>query len=253
MCLMGLVGRMVMKVFKGPRQRAAVGVVIAAAVIAASTGAASAATVVVERGQTLTSLASSHDTTVSALAALNKLGNPNYIQVGQRLSLPDSVSGGPSSSAPSSSALPSARLDSGIAVPSPAARARYLPLFERWAAAYHVPASLLEALTWWESGWQPNVVSSTGAIGIGQLEPSTIRFVRDTLVHDPHLDPRSAPQNIQMSSAFLAYLMASTHGRPDLALAAYYQGLASVRKHGVLPGTRNYVIGIMRYQRLFSL
>lgn len=46
------------------------------------------ATYIVQRGDTLSRIARSHDTTVSALAAANNIQNPNRIYVGQRLVIP---------------------------------------------------------------------------------------------------------------------------------------------------------------------
>ena len=104
---------------------------------------------------------------------------------------------------------------------------------------YGVPRDLLEALTWLESGWQNDVVSSTGAVGIGQLMPATVDLVNDVLLHTS-LDPRHADDNIRMSARYLKFLLDRT---PDssTALAAYYQGLASVQRNGVWAPTATYV------------
>jgi soluble lytic murein transglycosylase-like protein len=122
-------------------------------------------------------------------------------------------------------------------------RMRLLPFFERWAAACDVPPSLVEATCWWESGWQTGVVSDTGALGVCQIEPATAQTVRG-LLDDQRLDPRSASDNIEMSAAYLRWLLDNTGGRRDLALAGYYQGLTSVQEHGILASSRPYVAGI---------
>ncbi len=49
---------------------------------------AGGATYTVRRGDTLSSIASRHGTTASAIARVNGLANPSYIYVGQRLSIP---------------------------------------------------------------------------------------------------------------------------------------------------------------------
>jgi soluble lytic murein transglycosylase-like protein len=122
-------------------------------------------------------------------------------------------------------------------------RLQLLPLFRRWAAVCAVPAALVEATCWWESGWQEDEVSDTGAVGVCQIEPDTTRAVR-ALLGDEALDPRSASDNIEMSAAYLRWLLDQTGGRQDLALAGYYQGITSLREHGVLPVSRPYVAGI---------
>ena len=67
-----------------------------------------------------------------------------------------------------------------------------------------------------------------------QIEPSAAETVR-RLLDDANLDPRSPADNIEMSAAYLRWLLDETGGRQDLALAGYYQGLTSVAAHGSCP------------------
>ncbi len=122
-------------------------------------------------------------------------------------------------------------------------RLRLLPVFRQWAAECSVPAALVEATCWWESGWQQDEVSVTGAVGVCQIEPAAAETVR-RLLDDATLDPRRAADNIEISAAYLRWLLDQTGGRQDLALAGYYQGITSVEEHGVLPVSRPYVTGI---------
>jgi soluble lytic murein transglycosylase-like protein len=122
-------------------------------------------------------------------------------------------------------------------------RLKLVPVFDLWARRCGVPVSLVEATCYWESGWQAEVVSVTGAVGVCQIEPATATTVRG-LLSDTRLDPRTPADNIEMSAAYLRWLLDQTGGRQDLALAAYYQGLASVQRHGILAVSRPYVAGI---------
>jgi soluble lytic murein transglycosylase-like protein len=122
-------------------------------------------------------------------------------------------------------------------------RLALLPVFRHWASVCALPASLLEATCWWESGWQEAAVSVTGAVGLCQIEPAAAETVRG-LLDDGALDPRSSSDNIEMSAAYLRWLLDETGGNRDLALAGYYQGLTSVREHGILAVSRPYVSGI---------
>ena len=47
-----------------------------------------------------------------------------------------------------------------------------------------------------------------------------------------------------MSAAYLRWLLDETGGSQDLTLAGYYQGLTSVREHGILTVSKPYVAGI---------
>jgi soluble lytic murein transglycosylase-like protein len=123
------------------------------------------------------------------------------------------------------------------------ARLQLLPVFRQWASVCALPDALVEATCWWESGWQQDVVSDTGAIGVCQIEPDAAQTVRG-LLGDAALDPRLASDNIEMSAAYLRWLLDQTGGRRDLALAAYYQGPTSVKEHGILAASRPYVSGI---------
>jgi soluble lytic murein transglycosylase-like protein len=131
------------------------------------------------------------------------------------------------------------------------ARLALRPTFRSWARAYGVPAELVEALTWMESGWQSQVVSATGAIGIGQLEPYTVTFICQQLLHTS-LDPRNAAQNIRMTTAFLHNLLVETGGNVPLAIGAYYQGLASMQQRGPLPWTRVYIADVLGLTKSFA-
>jgi LysM repeat protein len=206
-------------------------------------------TVVVGRGQTLTAIAAANGVSVSALVAANKISNPNRVLAGTRLVVPG-VAG--SAMALASYTVPS-RGTGGLPAKLAAnpGRLALRPAFQSAAARYGVPVSLLEALCWWESGWQSAIVSSTGAIGVCQIEPYTATFV-DRYLAGAALNPQVAEQNIAIGAAFLASLLRATGGDVGQAVAGYYQGLQSVRQRGMLPATANYVHGIEAYAAIFS-
>ena len=204
--------------------------------------AAAPTSVVVRLGDTLTSIASRYQTTVAALVATNHLTNPNMVMAGTRLTLPAPPlppgwePGGP---------LPA----SLVSHPD---RVALRPSFLRAASQSGIAPSLLEALCWWESGWQASVTSSTGALGLCQIEPSTVNYARTTLLHNAALNPMSAPDNITMAAAYLHDLTVRDGGNVRTAVAAYYQGLSSVEQSGMQSGTKVYVSGIFSYAALFA-
>jgi LysM repeat protein len=207
-------------------------------------------TVVVRTGDTLSSIASHYHTNVATLVKANHISNPNFVLIGTRLQVPVGPMALVSYLAPLPSGSP----------PADAVRAKLLAHPERLAlraafvragAASGLPANLLEALCWWESGWQNSATSSTAAMGVCQLEPSTVGYVRTKLLNNPRLDPRVGPDNIAMAAAYLHDLKVRAGGDINTALAGYYQGLISVQKTGMLSSTQFYVKGILGYAAIF--
>jgi soluble lytic murein transglycosylase-like protein len=126
------------------------------------------------------------------------------------------------------------------------------PDFAQAASASGVPQSLLEALCWWESGWQTTAVSPTGALGVCQILPSTATFISSSIMQSAPLDPRVAAANIDLSAAYLRYLLNTSGGNAAQALADYSQGTTSVATQGISPATQTYVTGILAYAAIFA-
>ncbi len=205
---------------------------------AAASAPAVPTTVVVAVGQTLTSIAATYNTTVADLVSENDITNPNFVTAGTLLRLP-------STWVLADYGWPSALVN------DPAALA-LVPDFMSAAKTYNVPLSLLEAMCWWESGWQATVTSPTGAVGECQLEPYTTAFVNSSLLNGANLNPLVPAQNIELAAAFLGDLLSKTNDNEHLALAGYYQGLLSVQQSGMLPSTQTYVQGILGYSAIFA-
>ncbi len=208
-------------------------------------------------GETLSAIAARYGVTVRALAQANGITDVNRITAGQRLAIPgsgaasdDRSSAGAASGDRSSAGGASGEVDTSrfpaLLQASPE-RLALVPSFQHWAGVYGVPLDLLMAMTWLESGWQDDVVSSAGAIGIGQLMPDTVTWMRDVIIGEP-LDPYNADDNIRMSAAYLRWLLDRTGGDQAMALAGYYQGLAAVRSAGVFPSTRVYVADVLAFR-----
>jgi soluble lytic murein transglycosylase-like protein len=190
---------------------------------------------VVAAGDNLTTIARRYGVSLRSLADANRLDTRRVLGLGVRLTIPGAA---PSAGYP-------ARLRQS------AARLALVPHFQRWAAANAIPADLVMATTWLESGWQNQVTSSVGAYGIGQLMPATVQFVRTDLIGVPSLDPRVPEHNIRMSARYLRWLLDRAGGDVRLALAGYYQGPASVRAVGAFPGTVTYVDSVLALRSRF--
>jgi N-acetylmuramoyl-L-alanine amidase len=121
----------------------------------------------------------------------------------------------------------------------------------RIAAGNGVSPSLAEAIADQESGFNNGAVSPTGATGVMQIEPGTWRYIHNQL-GGAGLAPDSAQDNVRAGVMLLHSLLAQTGGDPTLAAAGYYQGLQSVREHGLYPDTRRYVRAVTALRSRFG-
>jgi soluble lytic murein transglycosylase-like protein len=196
----------------------------------------------VASGDNLTRIAAKYGTTIQVLAQLNGIRNLHQIRIGTILKLPTP----PAPAAPAST--PGKLPDRLRQLPD---RLALMKTFDEAAARHKVAPDLLKAVTWMESGWQNDKVSSTKALGIGQLMPDTVRFVNDILLRGAHLDPKKPADNINISARYLAWLLSQTKGDVNQAVAGYYQGLASVRRQGPLAETTAYVNAVVALRSRF--
>ncbi len=198
---------------------------------------------VVRPGDTLSGIAVSAGVSMSALAGTNGIQNPDRIRIGQRLRLPTGAAARSANPAAGYGRLPSRlRANPG--------RLNLIPSFEKWAAHYGVPADVLMAVAYRESGWQTSVISPKGAIGVGQLMPRTAEWIAEDLIRLPDLDPYDPDDNIRMSARFMAWLIGYM-GSLDSALAGYYQGPGSVATRGYFNDTTAYITNINQIRTLF--
>ena len=111
-------------------------------------------------------------------------------------------------------------------------------LVERAADRHGVDPRLVHALIEVESGYRPDAVSASGAMGLMQLMPGTARRFG---VADP-LDPEA---NIEAGTRYLRVLLDEFGPLFRLgSLAAYHAGEPAVRRHGGVPPwpvTRKFV------------
>jgi soluble lytic murein transglycosylase-like protein len=178
----------------------------------------------VQPGDTLSQISKRSGVSVDRLTRDNHLADPDRIYAGQELKL---ASGTPATTQ---------------------AEARALLV----DAAYHhgLRVSFVLAVSYWESGWNQEVVSKDGAIGLMQILPATENWAGPRLL-GRHVDLRDARDNAELGAALLrAYL--EEFDDPKLALAAYYQGPTAVHKHGIYPGSRRYVDGIWALRNRFE-
>ncbi|MEP7090809.1 MAG: transglycosylase SLT domain-containing protein, partial [Nocardioidaceae bacterium] len=117
-----------------------------------------------------------------------------------------------------------------------ASRAAVRRVVIRTAHRYGVTPRLALAISWQESGWQQRRTSSAGAIGAMQVMPGTGRWMSGYVGH--RLDLYGLHDNVVAGVVLIKVLRAQTSWRRTVA--AYYQGLGAVRRHGLYPSTRRY-------------
>ena len=121
----------------------------------------------------------------------------------------------------------------------PASRDSIRAAIDYWSRVYGVDPTLARALAWMESGWQQDVVSSVGALGVMQLLPETWEFVDLVLLGER--TPRTYQGNVRAGVRYLRWQLDEFGGDRRLALAGWYQGARAVREVGLYNETKVFV------------
>jgi soluble lytic murein transglycosylase len=120
-------------------------------------------------------------------------------------------------------------------------------LIATYAEQYALDPALLQAVIKVESDFNPQAVSSKGALGLMQLMPLTAATLHV-------LDPFDPDDNIRAGSALLRRLLDRFGGDLSLALAAYHAGerrVSQATSSESLPGTQLYVERVLRHYNHF--
>jgi LysM repeat protein len=177
---------------------------------------------VVEPGESFFSIAARYHVSPWRLARRNRLSLMTVIVPNQRLALPKG-----------------ARLTSPPAAGPPASRDSVRSALDYWSRVYDVDPTLARALAWMESGFQQDVVSSVGALGVMQLLPETWEFVDIVLLGVR--TPRTYQGNVRAGVRYLRWQLDEFGGDRRLALAGWYQGARAVRERGLYNETKVFV------------
>ena len=197
----------------------------------------------VRPGDTLSGIAAAAGVPVSALAAMNGVSADSHVISGTALKLP---AGSPAASQPQPepTTIPSG---GPAATPGRTNSAEISSI----ASESGVDGSLASAIAWQESGFNNAAVSSANARGVMQVMPGTWEWVQQNLASS-QLNPASTQDNVRAGTLYLNQLMQDTGGDERMAVAAYYQGLGSVRERGLLPETEQYVNNVMALRGRFG-
>ena len=199
----------------------------------------------VRPGDTLSGLAASAGVPLEAMAAMNGLDPDGILVAGTVIKLPTGAPAMPQADEPAPApVVPEAdpvptdtQLDAGTVASV--------------ASQHGVAGDLAAAIGWQESGFNNSMVSSANARGVMQVMPGTWTWINDNLASSP-LDPASATDNVAAGSLYLDYLLEQTGGDEATAIAAYYQGLSSVQRIGMLPETEQYVANVQALRSRFG-
>jgi len=186
------------------------------------TTAADGAVYDVQAGDTLSAIALRFNMSVQALQRANRLADPNFIVIGQRLTIPaatDTIGGAPPAQ-PHSPQIES--------------------IIDELSTAEGLHPGLVKAIAWVESGWQQEVVSPAGAVGIMQITPETAAWLERDVFGEQLNEETSAYDNVKMGVRYLRTLLDAT-GDLDLAIASYYQGYGATLAGTMYADTTAYV------------
>jgi soluble lytic murein transglycosylase-like protein len=196
----------------------------------------------VQPGDTLSAIAARTGVSAGEIGWMNGIDPSGPLLSGTALKLPTGAPVPASQAAPTRTAASAPYASSGFSTSAEISQV---------AAENGVPGSLAAAIAWQESGFNNSMVSPANARGVMQVLPGTWDWVQQNLATSP-LDPSSPHDNVRAGVLYLGNLLRQTGGDPGMAVAAYYQGLGSIRSQGVLPETQRYVDNVLALRSRFG-
>lgn len=214
------------------------------AIAAPSSGATAVAaaanqTYRVRPGDTMSHIAVRNDVALRALLRANGMSMTSKIRPGQKIIIPGRAA------ATGSSSYDAERARSADAKARATGRHATRDIIVATARRYGVDPDLALAIAWQESRWNQNSRSHAGAVGVMQCLPRTGRWMSDRIGRT--LDLHDTRDNITCGVALMKTLKKSATSEREL-IAAYYQGMTSVRSKGMYNDTKRYVASVERHR-----
>lgn len=214
----------------------------------------------VRSGDTLSTIAQRQGVSLSALQSANPGLDPQSLQVGHRLTVPSSRASSGTSSRPVGDTFlgrtyPEATVDAAnrnhatLASRSAPSRASMQATVAATARKHGVDPALAQAISYQESGFNQRAVSPANAVGAMQVIPSSGVWASQMAGRD--LDLLDPEDNATAGVLILKANLNAAGGDERTAVAAYYQGLGSVRKNGMYPDTVNYVNSAQEHKKRY--
>jgi hypothetical protein len=202
---------------------------------------------IVHRGDTLSAIAWSNNTTMWRLASVNHIRDVNLIVMGQRLCIPYGVGGVQARQASGILANGTVRWYAYNALDW-STRGQVVSMLGLVAARYRLPANLLLAIAWQESGWYQHVIAWDGGIGVMQLMPYTAMGINAGT--GMRRDPYRLWDNINLGATYLSWLWRDFHGYLVKVISAYNEGGWAVIHRGIF--NWRYVRNVLYLMRRFG-
>lgn len=203
----------------------------------------------VVQGDTVDGLAVHYNVKPAVIARRNHLPKSLTILLGERLAIPHRVHGHRTHGLGSAVSAVVTRERNLLEHHREPSREQVAAMIRRTAARWGLDGRLALAISWQESGFNMREVSPVGAIGTMQVMPYTAAYLSADVVHRP-LDMFKARDNITAGVALLSVLTHEAKSERE-AVAGYYQGLQSVRDHGMYRSTKQYVANVMALRERF--
>jgi len=108
---------------------------------------------------------------------------------------------------------------------------KYQESVEKYADIYGLEKSMVNAVIFCESHFEPQAVSAAGAVGLMQVTEETGQWASKQMgMGSEPLDLTSPDRNIQIGCWYLHWLMEKFDGETETALAGYNAGHGNVQK-----------------------
>ncbi|MDP9395252.1 MAG: LysM peptidoglycan-binding domain-containing protein [Actinomycetota bacterium] len=210
----------------------------------------------VRPGETVSGIAVRYRVRASAVIRRNRLSAVGFIRAGQVLTIPrarpvvrTSANTFAGRTYPDR-IVNAASANRAILERRPAPSRDYVRrLIVRTAHRHGVDPALALAVSYQESGWNHARVSVANAIGAMQVIPSSGDWASSLVGR--RLDLLDVEDNVTAGVVILRVLRRAASSERQ-AIAAYYQGLRSVRERGMYPDTRRYVANVQALARRFG-
>ena len=204
-------------------------------------------------GDTLSRIALGHSSSIWTLARVNYIRNVNLIFVGQELCIPYHVSGGSGGGGGYSRGGSAGLLSSGVVTWYAynaldwSNRSEVSSMLHQAARIYGLPANLLMAIAWQESGWYQHVIAWDGGIGVMQLMPYTAMGINAGT--GIRRNPYHLWDNINLGATYLSWLWHNFHGNLAETISGYNEGGWAVIHRGIF--NWHYVNNVLYLMRTF--